>query len=287
MIEGANGEHSRERLREVIEKTNAEHSRERLRELYRDGVGSGFRVPEIPAVKLIVIISLITLIALAATMLYKFNTFIMMQEDVFAKRGHLEGAYQRRVNLFENLLTLTLNHAELEREVFTHVADVRKDIIKKLELPPEVQKKIVASLNEKQDPTIADLGKTLSSLNSNGLQTSMGRLLGLVEQYPNVKSAETYMQMMQSLTQIEDRIAERRMVFQETVLMFNREISRFPWYLLARATKFKRFDYFEAENAAHHRPLIKTETFDRLLPMMAGENYSGNNASDSHGTKGE
>ncbi len=244
------------------------NSRERLRELYHDEVSPRFRVPRMVAAKTLLVVSLLTLLLFSATLLFKFNYFITIQEVVLAKRGHLEGAYQRRSNLFENLLKLTLNHAALEHQVFSHVADVRKDIIKKLELPPEVQQAVVANLESRQNPSFSDISKVLEGMSSGNLETSIGRLLGVVEQYPDIKSSETYKQMMDSLMTIEDRIAERRMEYQESIRQFNREISQFPWYLLAKATGFKRFDYFYAERGAHIRPQIHADIFEQLLPMV-------------------
>jgi LemA protein len=259
---------------EFDKKERMRNSRERLRELYHEEVNPRFRVPHMPAAKTLLVITLLTLALFSATLLFKFNYFITIQEVVLAKRGHLEGAYQRRANLFENLLKLTLNHAALEHEVFSHVADVRKEIIKKLNLPPEIQQSVAASLKSASTPNFNDLSKALSGLTSGSLETSMGRLLGLVEQYPNIKSSETYAKMMESLMVIEDRIADRRMDYQESIRAFNREISRFPWYILAKATGFKRFDYFYAERGAHTRPQIHSDIFEQLLPMVkqgAGE----------------
>jgi LemA protein len=265
---------------EFDKKERMRNSRERLRELYHEEVSPGFRVPRMVAAKTLLFISLLTLLLFSATLLFKFNYFITIQEDVLAKRGHLEGAYQRRSNLFENLLKLTLNHAALEHEVFSHVADVRRDIIKKLDLPPEVQKSIADSLESNDNPSFSDLSKALSSMNSGSMETSIGRLLGLVEQYPDIKSSETYKQMMESLVMIEDRIVERRIEYQETIRHFNREISQFPWYLLAKATGFKRFDYFYAERGAHIRPQIHADIFERLLPMVRmGTGNTANGAS--------
>ncbi|MBF0255883.1 MAG: LemA family protein [Gammaproteobacteria bacterium] len=253
---------------EFDKKERMRNSRERLRELYHDEVSPKFRVPRMVAAKTLLVVSLLTLLLFSATLLFKFNYFITIQEEVLAKRGHLEGAYQRRSNLFENLLKLTLNHAALEHEVFSHVADVRKDIIKKLELPPEIQQSIMSSLENTDGPSFGDFSKALAGLNASGMESSIGRLLGLVEQYPDIKSSETYKQMMEALMMIEDRIAERRMEYQDSIRMFNKEISQFPWYLLAKATGFKRFDYFYAERGAHIRPQIHADIFERLLPMV-------------------
>jgi len=190
-----------------------------------------------------------------------------MQEEVLAKRGHLEGAFQRRVNLFENLLKLTLNHASLEHAVFSHVADARKDIIKKIKLPPEVEASISRSLTNQDNPDFDDFSKVLRDMNQSGMEASLGRLLGLAEQYPDIKSSETYKEMMLSLVQIEDRISERRMTYQEKVRVFNTEISNFPWYMLAEVTRFHRFDYFVAEERAHRRPEIHKNLFEQLFPF--------------------
>ncbi|MBT3197896.1 MAG: hypothetical protein HN842_05450 [Gammaproteobacteria bacterium] len=247
------------------ERVNA--SKDRLRELYHDEINPRFHIPHIPGAKVILVVSLIVLTIFSATVLYKFNAFIMMQEEVLAKRGHLEGAFQRRVNLFENLLKLTLNHASLEHAVFSHVADARKDIIKKIKLPPEVEASISRSLTNQDNPDFDDFSKVLRDMNQSGMEASLGRLLGLAEQYPDIKSSETYKEMMLSLVQIEDRISERRMTYQEKVRVFNTEISNFPWYMLAEVTRFHRFDYFVAEERAHRRPEIHKNLFEQLFPF--------------------
>ena len=253
-------------------------SKDRLRELYHEEINPRFHMPHIPGAKIILVVSLIILTIFSATVLYKFNAFIMMQEEVLAKRGHLEGAFQRRTNLFENLLKLTLNHASLEHAVFSHVADARKDIIKKVNLPAEVEASINRSLSAQNNPDFDDFSKVLRDRSQSGMEQSLGRLLGLAEQYPNIKSSETYKEMMVSLVQIEDRIAERRMAYQEKVRIFNTEISNFPWYILAEVTRFHRFDYFIAEDEAHKRPEIHRSIFEQLLPFTAERNHSNDTA---------
>ncbi|QEP43982.1 LemA family protein [Ectothiorhodospiraceae bacterium BW-2] len=256
-------------------------SQQRLRELYHEEVNRRFHVPKMPAVRTIMVVSFLMLLFLTATFLFKYNSFVTMQEEVYAKYGHLQGAFQRRSNLFENLLKLTLNHAALEHAVFSHVADVRKQIIKKLQLPPEVEQSLQQTLVYSDNPQLTDIGDALSAMESGGLEASIGRLLGLVENYPDIKSSETYAHMMSSLVEIEDRIADRRMIYQETILMFNREISRFPWYMLAKLTEFERFDYFHAEEGADRRPEIHSDHFEMLLPVVSSHGaHTGSSKED-------
>ena len=187
-----------------------------------------------------------------------------MQEDVFTKRGHLEASYQHRANLFENLLKLTLNHALLEQEIFTHIADVRKDIIYKLKLPTKYQQSLINTLDDKTVLNTQELDEVLSGIKDNSLESSMGGLLGIIEKYPNIKSSETYFHMMHSLIQLEDLIVDRRTTYQETIRIFNRELSRFPWSHLTKVTSFTYFDYFEAEPDAHYRMQINASIREKL-----------------------
>lgn len=242
-------------------------AKDRLRELYHEEVAPRFHAPRIPGLMFMLTGSLVILILLFSTLLIKYNYFIGLQEDVFAKRGHLEAVFQRRINLFENLIKLTLNHAALEHEVFSHVADVRTNIIKKLELPPEAQASILKELEGNPRPSFDDVGKALTHMNSGSIESSLGRLLGLVEQYPNIKSSETYLKLMDSLLVIEDLIAQRRMDYQESIRAFNQQIQNFPWSMLADLTGFRRFDYFHAEAEAHQRPVIHSDMFEQLLPI--------------------
>lgn len=260
-------------------------SRRRLRDLYQEDVNPRFQTPHVPAIKTVFVITLLTFTVLLGTMLYKFNVFIVMQEEVFATRGHLEGAYQRRINLFDNLLNLTINHAELEHEVFSYIADARSNIIKKLNLPPELQKSVQQSLATAKNPDINGLGEALAKMNQGGFESSMGRLLGLVEQYPNIKSSETYARMMESLVEIENNISLRRSGYQETIRMFNMEISRFPWYMVAEVAGFERFDYFSAEEDAHFRPNILDAELATGFPPRRAIPLAETNNTAGHGVK--
>ncbi len=126
---------------------------------------------------------------------------------------------------------------------------------------------ITRSISNQENPNFDDFSKVLREMSQSGMEQSLGRLLGLAEQYPDIKSSETYKEMMMSLVHIEDRIADRRMAYQEKVRIFNTEISNFPWYILAEVTRFHRFDYFVAEEVAHQRPEIHRDVFEQLLPF--------------------
>ena len=210
--------------------------------------------------------SLILIIYITTVSILKFNHFVELQEDVLAKGGNLEASYQYRLNLFENLLKLTLSYAILEQRVNIRVADVRKDIISKLKLPSKIQQSLMTSVGSETGLDLPQLKTELSTIQGLEMEDTMGSLLGVIEKYPNIKSSEIYRHMMTSLVELEDLIIDRRTIYQESMRLFNREISGFPWKLLAMLTNFKRFEYFEAPSNANYRMQIQAENYERLLP---------------------
>jgi len=78
-------------------------------------------------IRWLLVASVLSVLMFVATLLLRYNEFIVMQEDALSKRGNLEAALQRRDNLFGNLVKLTLNHAALEHAIFSHAADKRAE----------------------------------------------------------------------------------------------------------------------------------------------------------------
>lgn len=206
---------------------------------------------------LISAISMLAVIILSVTSLYNFNRFISLQEAVLSAKGHVEANLQRRKNLFANLVNITLNQAAVEKEIFRHVADVRSDLNKTKELLTEIAKNPNAA---------AFLGNAAAGKPTSTIASSLSRLLAVVEQYPDLKSSKTYQQLMDKLVEIENRISERRTEYNDNARMYNHAVSAFPWYLLAKATGFSRFDYFKAGEDVDKVPVLTDKTFERLLP---------------------
>ncbi|MBF0382317.1 MAG: LemA family protein [Magnetococcales bacterium] len=239
-----------------------------MRELYKDEFESKrFRLRPIKARSLIVTLSFASIIIFGVTTLYNFNRFVNLEERVLTANGQVEDVLQRRVNLFSNLINLTLNQASLEREVFRHVADVRskigKGMIKNQNAGAGGASGVVAS-----DPTPTAAQAVADKMP--GLPT-MAKLLAVVEQYPKIRTSRTYQQLMDKLVEIENRIATRRDEYNEEVRIYNTLISSFPWYVLARVTGFTRHEYFHLSYGKNEGvfilPDLSKHKFKRLLPI--------------------
>ena len=260
-----------------MESNRIKRSEALLTQLYRDELNPRFRAPRVPGLKLMVFVSVLAIVLSSAILFYKFNSFILLREDVRTKAGNLESVIQRRANLFGNLSKLTLNHAALEHSIYSHAADMRTEIIKKIDIPDALKKGMAAGLGAGLPdggaaPPPAGWEAALGALAGDGnMEASLGRLLGVVEQYPNVQSSETYRQMMTSLVDMEDRIAVRRVEYNTALREYNTSISKFPWYILAKITHFERFQYYAAGSKGTSAPVLSPEVFQQLVPLATGK----------------
>lgn len=259
-----------------------------LSALYREDVRPKLRMPNVSGIKLLLNLSLLAIVAFSVTLFYEYNYFIYLREDVLSKSGNLNAAVQRRADLFGNLVNVTLNHASLEHSVFSTTAKLRSEILDRTKLPEAAAVEPPKNENEaeaqdkqpdknqkaakedqvgKKQPL--DLKKIMEALTSGGgdLRESLGRLLAVVEQYPNIQSAQTYHQLMVSLVDIENQILTRRVEFDESLRQYNTAISKYPWSLLAEWTGFVRLNYVIADASAAGGPVITGNIYKQLLPF--------------------
>ncbi len=242
-----------------------------LAELYGQKPKAQYRVRRVRGLRSMLVVSLLTIAAALSVVYYKINTFIMLQEDARSREANLEAAIQRRTNLFGNLIKLTLNHAALEHAVFSHTSEMRTEIIKHSKLPDAL-----ADAISKETARGAPAGGArpdwegiLKGLNSEGgAESSVGRLLAMVEQYPNIKSSETYQHAMAALIEMEDRIAQRRAELNESYRAYNTEVTSFPWQYLASVSGFVWKDYSHAGDGRYGSPDITPSLFQQLVPLV-------------------
>lgn len=235
-----------------------------------------YRVRHVRGVRTMLVVSLLTIAAALSVAYYKVNYFIMRLEDTRAKEANLEAAIQRRTNLFANLVKLTLNHAALEHAVFSHTSEMRTEIIKTSKLPDAIAEALTKE-TARVSPAPGRPGETarvdweqiLKSLSSQGgLDSSVGRLLAMVEQYPNIKSSETYQHAMTALIEMEDRIALRRGELNESLRLYNTAVTSFPWEYLASVSGFNWKDYSHAGDGRTAAQEISPDLFQQLVPLV-------------------
>jgi LemA protein len=89
------------------------------------------------------------------------------------------------------------------------------------------------------------------------VSSALNRLLMVVENYPELKANENFLDLQAQLEGTENRIAEARRAFNETAKDYNTSIRRFPANLLAGVFGFSAKGYFEADEAAKTAPKVE------------------------------
>ncbi|MGB9485261.1 MAG: LemA family protein [Terriglobia bacterium] len=171
------------------------------------------------------------------------GTYVSSRNEMVRKNETLKQAWsqvdvvlQRRADLIPNLVATVKGYAQQEVKVFGDVANAR-----------------AALLNAR---TPAD------KIAANGqLDGALGRLLAIVENYPNLKSNQNFLALQDELAGTENRIAVERRRYNQAIQDYNTFIGLFPNNIFARWAGFQRNnDYFAASEAARQAPKVDFST---------------------------
>ena len=160
-----------------------------------------------------------------------YNRFVGQEEAIKAQWAQVENQLQRRNDLIPNLVETVKGYASHEEGVFKDIADSRA--------------KLVAA--KSPDEAIAAANQQTSAL---------GRLLAIVENYPNLKANEQFNRLMDELSGTENRIAVERMRYNERVQEYDTARRQFPANLTARMFGFKEYPFFQAPTEAKQVPKV-------------------------------
>src|SRR6266508_3191962 len=147
----------------------------------------------------------LAVLAIVATTLSgcSYNKFTTQEEAIKGSWGEVQNQIQRRNDLIPNLVETVKGYAAHEEGIFKEIADARS--------------KLLAAKSPEE---------TIQAANQ---QTSaLGRLLAVVENYPNLKANEQFNRLMDELSGTENRIATERMRYNEKIQEYNTARRQFP-----------------------------------------------------------
>jgi LemA protein len=164
-----------------------------------------------------------------------YNTIQTMDEQVNQAKGQIETQLQRRADLIPNLVETVKGVATQESTIFTSIAESRA------RLSGAVQS--------------GDVGQMAEA--NRELTQGIGRLLAIVENYPELRSSESFRALQDQLEGTENRISVARQDYNTAVGSYNGYIRRFPYNLTAKIFGHASREYFEAEPGAEEPPPVK------------------------------
>jgi LemA protein len=160
-----------------------------------------------------------------------YNRFVRQNEGVDTQWAQVESQYQRRLDLIPNLVNSVKGAMQQEQAVFNAIAEART-------------RYAGASTPEQR------VGA------ANDVESALGRLLVVMENYPQLQSIGTVQSLMAELAGTENRIAVERMRYNEIVRDYNVAVKTFPGTVLARMFGFGPRTMFESREGAESPPQV-------------------------------
>ena len=172
----------------------------------------------------------VLLLALVALSGCGYNTLQAQDEQVTASWSEVLNQYKRRADLVPNLVATVRGYASHEQQVLTQVTEARSK---------------VGSINVNADDP-ASLAQFQQAQGE--LQSAIGRLLVVTENYPQLKADQTFLQLQAQLEGTENRITVERQRYIQTVQDYNTFIRQFPTNLTAMVFGHKIKPNFTVDN---------------------------------------
>jgi LemA protein len=192
---------------------------------------------------------LVVLGVVALAVILALGWFVSVGNDLVAREqavrqawAQVQNVYQRRADLIPNLVETVKGFAAQERAVLEEVTLARASVAG-MQVTAEVLRDPEA-LRRFQEAQ-AQLGGAL------------GRLLAVVERYPELKSNQSFLALQSQLEGTENRIAVERRRYNEAVRQYNTAVRRFPANLVASLRGFPERPYFEATPGSQAPPAVK------------------------------
>lgn len=181
------------------------------------------------------------LVLIAIWMGSAYNGFVTKQEAVNAKWADVQSDYQRRADLIPNLVNTVKGYADFEKETLTDVIDARAKAtsvtIDPANMTPEKLQEFMA--------------------NQNGLTSALGKLMVVVERYPELKANQNFLDLQAQLEGTENRIKIARNNFNEATREYNTAIRAFPKNTIASMFGFDKMPFFESAEGADKAPEVQ------------------------------
>src|SRR5216683_6420088 len=150
-----------------------------------------------------------------------YNSLVRLRNQVDNAWRQIDVQLKRRHDLIPNLVEAVKGYMQFERDTLTQVVEARGKAIS----APDQASRVAAE---------------------NQLTTGLGRLLAVMENYPQLKSNENVLKLQEELTTTENQIGYSRQAYNDLAMQLNTRIQTFPTSVIADHFNFKVADYFKA-----------------------------------------
>src|SRR5271166_4932709 len=165
-------------------------------------------------------ILLIIVVAIAGWAIFAYNRLVSLRNQVDNSWRQIDVQLKRRHDLIPNLVEAVKGYMQFERDTLTQVVEARAKAVS----APDQASRMAAE---------------------NQITAGMGKLLAVMENYPQLKADQSVMQLQEELTTTENQIAFSRQAYNDAVLTLNTKTERFPGNIIATNFGLKGAEYFK------------------------------------------
>jgi len=172
------------------------------------------------------------LIILIGILISYFNRFAVLQNRIENSSSQIDVQLKKRADLVPNLLESVKGYMKHEKSIITEVTNARKALV-----------------------SAGNLGAKLKA--GDKLQNALKSIFALAENYPNLKASDTFVQLQNELSSIEDKVAYARQYYNDSVLEYDNLFSTFPGNMFARLFKKQQKSYFQIAESERKVPKVQ------------------------------
>lgn len=184
---------------------------------------------------IVIIVVVVILVAIIAGLVSNYNGVVSLSEEVDNKFATIDTMLQRRADLIPNLVNTVKGYTNQEQAVIDSVTDARAKL---------------AGSNSVGEKANAD----------QELSTALSNLLVVVENYPDLKSSQNFINLSDELAGTENRIATARKDYNDAVKEYNTKIKRFPTNIVSGMFGYGEKEYFQASEGSEEVPTVDFNT---------------------------
>lgn len=184
------------------------------------------------AVLIVLGVLLLIVLLVGGSLMGTRNQLVVLRESVNGAWSQVDVDLQRRADLIPNLVETVKGYAKQEQEVFGAIANARSALLN----ARNPQEKIAANQS---------------------LDSAIGRLLVVVENYPQLKSNENFLRLQDELANTENKLQNARRGYNEAVQQYNRDLQIFPKNIAAGMFGFQPAEYYRADPNSRAVPKVQ------------------------------
>ncbi len=185
---------------------------------------------------------LIIVLIIGGTAVGRYNTLVTGQERIEAAWSEIDNQYKRRFDLIPTLVNTVKGSADFEKSTLMAVTEARASV-GRAQLPAGL-------------PTDPAQMQAYAKAQQ-GLGAALGRLMVVVERYPDIKANQNFLSLQDQLEGTENRIAVARRDYIDAVRIYNTARRRFPANIIAGMFGFEKQPQLELEPEVRETPKVE------------------------------